>query len=264
MSERVTLSVVMIAKDEEERIGASLASVLCRLEDGSDFADEVLVVDTGSSDDTMDVARELGARVSELPFEGFGPTKQKALEMAGGDWILALAAAEIVPAPLREEIRRAIESAERNGYHVPRIAWFLGSEIRHGGWGRDSVLRLARRGHCRYDGALVHEKIEVDGPVGRLEAAIEHHGDPSFSRVLSKIDHYSTAAARKLADDPGRRTGAAAAFGHAWAKFWGMILIKQGWRDGIHGWLLAATSAYSSFLRYSKAELIRRGEDDCL
>ncbi|MCP4549852.1 MAG: glycosyltransferase family 2 protein [bacterium] len=260
--ERITLSVVMIVKDDGRRLRDSLASVFV---EGEDFADEVIVADTGSRDDTPDIAREMGARVIDLPFTGFGETKQRALDHATGDWVFALDSDEVISPALRTEIRRTITDTDKAGFIIPRISWFLGKRIRHGGWGQDEILRLFRREQGRYNDAPVHEKVIITGPAGRLDGHLEHNTDPYFPQYLAKIDRYSTLAARQIAADPKKRTGTWPALAHASSKFWRMLILKGGWRDGIHGLLLAVSSGYTGFMRYTKAELIRRGEADyCL
>lgn len=250
-----TLSVVMIARDEGWRIAQSLRS--------ASFADEVIVADTGSTDDTVKVAKAEGARVVSIPFGGFGPTKQAAINRAEGEWVLSLDADEVVSEALRREIERVIAApGQYQGFVLPRQAWFLGRAMQHGGWGRDEVLRLFRRERGRLTPVPVHERIEVDGPVGRLRHALEHHTDPFFTRYLAKIDRYSTLGAERLAADPRRRTGVLPALGHSASKFLSKLVIQQGWRDGAHGFLLAVSSAYASFLRYLKADFIRRGRGE--
>ncbi len=256
MAQQPTLSVVMIARDEGWRIRAALESV-------RDLADEILLGDNGSEDDTRAIDAKLGVRVLDVPFDGYGTTKQRVVDAATGDWILALDADEVIPPELAAEIRAAIaEPGAPAAFHLPRQAWFLGRRIRHGGWGRDEVLRLFRRGRGRYDDALVHEQIHVEGPTGRLTHFLQHHTDPSLPRYLAKIDRYSSLAARRLAADPSRHTGAGVGLVRGCTRLWGQLLLKGGWRDGLPGTILAVSSAYAVFLRYTKAELIRRGQTD--
>lgn len=247
-----TISVVIIAKDEAARIGATIESVR--------FAQEVIVADTGSSDGTAFVATELGARVVDLPFEGFGPTKQKAVQLAHGDWVLSLDADEVITVALALEILETVRNPlSLDGYWIPRRAWFLGKRIEHGRWGNDKVVRLYRRGKGRFSEDIVHEKILIDGKVGELKHAMDHHTDPSFPRYLAKIDRYSTLAAQKIADNPAKKTGVGPALLHALSTFLRIYMVRSGWREGVHGALLAASSTYSTFLRYLKADFIRKG-----
>lgn len=251
------LSVIIMARNEAARIADCLASV--------PFANEVIVADTGSTDATAEVARSHGARVEQVSFEGFGPTKQKALDLATGAWILSLDADERVTSELAKEIQAAIVAPDAaDGYFLPRRAWFLGRRIHHGGWGCDRVLRLFRRGHGRCSRDPVHERIEITGRVARFQHALDHHSDPTLRVHLAKIDRYSTLAAARIAADKTIRTGVGAALAHGGARFFKVYVYKSGWRDGIHGALLAASGAYSAFLRYAKADLIRRGAGETL
>lgn len=255
--ETPNLSVVIMARNEAARIAECLASVA--------FADERIVVDTGSSDATVEIARAQGVRVEQLTFEGFGATKQKALALARGDWILSLDADERVTPELATEMQAAIGAGETaDGYYLRRHAWFLGKRIYHGGWGRDRVLRLYRRGrgHCSRD--PVHERIEVSGRVGSLRHILDHHSDPTLRVHLAKIDRYSTLAAVRIAADRSKHTGVGPALVHGCARFFKVYVFKAGWRDGILGALLAASGAYSAFLRYAKADLIRKGKAEVL
>lgn len=254
-SEDPTISVVMIAKDEASRIGAALESVR--------FATEVIVADTGSSDGTAFIATEFGAKVIQLPFNGFGPTKQAALEHAHGDWVLSLDADEVVSVGLALEILKTTRAPESlDGYWLPRRAWFLGKRIEHGGWGKDEVVRLFRREKGRFTEDIVHEQVVVEGKLGRLAHILEHHTDPSFPRYLAKLDRYSTLAAEKIAANTSKRTGVGPALAHAFSTFLRIYATRGGWREGLHGALLAASSTYASFLRYIKADLIRRGQGE--
>ena len=247
-----SLSIVLIVKDEEARLGACLERL--------GFADEVIVADTDSSDGTVRLALDFGAKVVHLPFRGYGPTKQAAIEQAKGDWILSLDADEIISGDLANEILDAIASSKPfDGYRIPRHSRFLGREIRWGGWGRDKVLRLFKHGRGRFTPEPVHEKIIVRGPVGELRYSLEHNTDPSFPHYIKKIDRYSTLAAEKIIRKGGKG-GVVSAFAHAFAIFVRKYLFQMGWRDGLHGALLAVSTAYATFLRYIKAELIRRGE----
>ncbi len=255
--ERPALSVVIIARNEARRIGSCLDSVR--------FADERIVADTGSEDDTALVAEAHGARVISIPFTGFGPTKQQAIEKARGDWVLSLDADEQVSAALGDEILEAIRAGgASDGYILRRRAWFLGRRINHGGWGSDQVLRLFRRGRGRFSEDLVHERIAVAGPVGRLRHHLEHHSEATFAGYLAKIERYSTLAAEAIAADPEERAGVGPGLAHATARLIKMCVFRGGWRDGLHGALLAVSSAYSVFLRYVKADLIRKGRGDAV
>lgn len=247
-----TISVVIIAKDEADRIGDCLASV--------EFADESIVADTGSSDITPQIAKNAGATVFDLEFQGFGKTKQAAIEHANCDWILSIDADERVPEALQEEIQRVVsQPGATDGYQLPRLTWFLGKPIRHGGWYPDYQLRLFKRGKGRFSEAPVHEKVIVNGRVERLRNPLHHKTVESFSSYLAKIDHYSTLAAAKIAERSKRPPSLFTCFNHAWSIFIRNYFIKAGWLDGTHGALLAYSSSYAKFLKYMKARIIMKG-----
>ncbi|GBE29960.1 MAG TPA: glycosyltransferase family 2 protein [Bacteroidetes bacterium] len=251
---RPKLSIVIMARDEELNIVDCVKS--------ADFADEVIVVDTGSADDTRQLAAENRAIVKELAWHGFGLTKSKALEMGTGDWVLSLDADERIPPALAEEILTEIRSSKHDGFELPRRSFFLGHEMRHGGWDRDWVLRLMRHGQFKVTGDAVHEKIIVKGSFKRLYHPLDHHTNPTFAAYQAKIELYSTLAAIKIAKDKSRHAGVWAGVRHGLAAIIKKYLLQQGYRDGALGALLAVSTGYEKFLRYTKAGLIRKGMVD--
>jgi glycosyltransferase involved in cell wall biosynthesis len=255
-SNRPSLSVIVMVKDEALNIVDCLASC--------EFADEVIVVDTGSRDQTVDLARQNGIQVVELPWESFGATKAKALELATSDWVLSLDADERIPPALAEEILSKMAESDVSGYELPRRSFFLGHEMRHGGWDRDWVLRLMKREQFHVTGDAVHEKIIVAGPVNRLYHPLDHHTNPTFAGYLAKIDLYSTLAAQKIAADPQRSVGLFAGVRHGTAAVIKKYLLQRGYLDGTFGALLAISTGYEKFLRYTKAGLIRKGHGDTI
>ncbi len=259
------LSVVLIVKDEEAALPACLESV-------RDLADEIVVVDSGSKDATIAIARQYHARVLERPFEGFGRQKQFAIDQARGAWVLSIDADERVTPRLAEEIRRITSSpdADRppagtpggrsgpNGYEIRREVWFLGHRLRFGGMQRDRVLRLFRRGRARVTTSSVHERIELDGPIGRLRGALEHHTHRSVERYLEKANLYSSLAA---ADGRarGRRFHWWMHLRPAWEMLRRLVLLG-GILDGHAGFLYAGLSAYSAWLRAIKLRELEASE----
>ena len=248
-----SVSVVIMARDEAINIVDCLKSV--------EFADERIVVDTGSNDQTRELAQQQGATVVEMAWEGFGPTKAKALELATSEWVISLDADERITPALANEILKQIQNTNADGYEIPRRSFLLGHEMRYSGWGQDWVLRLIKRGSFRVTGDSVHERILVDGAVRRLHHPLDHHTNPTFASYLAKIDLYSTLAAEKIAADPNRTVGPLVGIGHALTAFGKKYFLQQGFRDGVYGTILAVSTAYEKFLRYTKAGLIRKGLD---
>ena len=241
---RATLSVVVVASNEASRIARCFAS--------ASFADERLLVDTGSTDDTMEIARAAGFRVEERPWQGFGPTKAAALAMATGDWVLLLDADEAVTPELRAEIEAVLIGgrAER-GFELCRRAFFLGRWMAHGGYYPDWVLRLVQRDAFEMSNDLVHERLRVDGAVGRLAGDIEHYTDRSLAEYLAKMVHYASLGAES-AHASGRRFALHQLVLRPPAIFLKRFVLKLGCLDGMQGFLLALLSAVHVTIKYAR------------
>ena len=246
-----TLSVILITRNEE----ANLADCLASLEG---IAEQIVVVDTNSSDRTLEIARNYGAVVGQpADWPGFGPQKNRALELATGDWVLSLDADERLTPALRSEILTAIHhSAHVDCFAIPRLSWYCGRFIRHSGWSPDYVDRLFRRGTARFSDDLVHERLIPTGPVATLENPMLHFSFMNFSQVLQKIDRYSTASAEQ-AFAKGRRSNPLKAMLHGIWAFIRTYFIRAGFLDGYEGLALAISNAEGSYYRYMKIWLIQ-------
>ena len=256
-----TLSVILITKNESANIDDCLASVA--------FADEWIVVDSQSSDDTVERARRFGAKVvTTTDWPGFGAQKQRALDLATGTWVLALDADERVSPELATSIRTAVAGAAHGStaveagegaaaYELSRLSRFGGRWIRHGDWYPDRVVRLFRRGRARFSDDRVHERVEVEGPIGRLAGDLLHHTMPTMDDALAKMNRYSSGrAADKVAAGQGGGLGPALVHG-LWAFLRGYVL-RRGFLDGAAGFIVAAYVAEGTYWRYLKmAELAR-------
>jgi glycosyltransferase involved in cell wall biosynthesis len=243
------LSVVVITRDEEDAIGAALESVR--------FADEVVVVDSGSTDRTVEIARSLGARVLVTnDWPGFGAQKNRALGEATRDWVLSIDADERVTPELREEIAAIVAGkGSHDAYELPRMSSYCGRFMRHGGWWPDRVTRLFRRGKARFSDDLVHERVVVDGSTGRLRGHLLHHAFEDLEEVLRKIDRYSTAGARMRHAAGGRGSLTRAIAHGAWA-FFRTYVLRAGFLDGRHGFMLAVSNAEGTYYRYLKLMML--------
>ncbi len=240
------LSVIVITRNEAAHIGDCLDSVA--------FADEIVVLDSGSTDDTCEIARARGARVEVSPdWPGFGPQKNRALDLATGDWVLSIDADERVPPELARAIRQAIETPAADAYRIARLSNFCGRWIRHSGWWPDYVLRLFKRGAARFNDVVVHERVvPADGRAPlRLEGHFQHYPYDNLDALITKINRYSSDAAAMMYAK-GRRTSVLGALGHSFWTFVRIYLIRRGFLDGRHGLVLAVTAASGSFFRYSK------------
>ncbi|NUO73898.1 MAG: glycosyltransferase family 2 protein [Frateuria sp.] len=246
-----TLSVIIIARNEARHIADCVRSAA--------FADEVIVLDSGSSDDTVDLARAAGARVFvDADWQGFGVQKNRALALATGDWVFSLDADERITPPLREQLAQAI--AEPRGhvaFFVNRHSSFCGQYMNHSGWYPDRVLRLFRRDAARFSNDLVHERVLADGPVGRLSGELLHESMRDLESALVKLDRYSSAGARDLKRRGARGSlGSAIAHG-AWA-FFRTYVLRRGFLDGALGFVLAVSIAEGTYYRYLKLWLLDR------
>jgi glycosyltransferase involved in cell wall biosynthesis len=239
------LSVVIVACNEADRIGVALASVA--------FADEVLVVDSGSIDDTVALAKASGARVVQTDWPGYVAQKNRALALATGDWILSIDADEEVSPELRGAIQGALaaDRAGVHGYRMNRLNLWFGVPIRHGDWYPDRRVRLVRRGRGRWGGEDPHDALEVDGPVEGLAGDIVHRSHRSLGEQLAKVDRYSRIAAASAKAAGRRARWVDLAVRPAWSFVRGYGL-RGGWRDGLPGLVIAAINALYVLLKYAR------------
>ena len=249
---RTRLSVIVITKNETDRLSRCLASAA--------FADEVVVVDSGSTDGTPALARRLGARVIETAdWPGFGPQKNRALDAARGDWVLSLDADEWLDDALAAQVRRVVEeeAAPAAGapvaYTLARLSSMCGRWMRHGDWYPDPVLRLFRRGAARFSDDLVHERVVVGpaGRVGHLDGHLLHASIASLDECLDKMNRYSAQRATQLRRR-GRRGGLRAAIGHGLWAFVRSYVLKRGFLDGRMGFVVAVSIAEGTYYSHLK------------
>jgi glycosyltransferase involved in cell wall biosynthesis len=243
------LSAVVITKNEAHRIERCLRSVA--------FADEIVVLDSGSTDATVEIARGLGARCElSADWPGFGPQKNRALALARGRWVLSIDADEVVDARLRDAIQAVLRSAQAaNGYWVRRSSSFCGVAIRHGDWRRDRVLRLFLRGRARFSDDVVHERVECPPPHGELDGLLLHDSVDSLADAAEKTERYARLGAQKLR--AAGRGGLASALVHGGWAFVRGYLLRLGFLDGGAGLRIAALNARGTYLRYRLAGLPR-------
>ncbi len=238
------LSVVIITRNEEANIGRCLDSVR--------FADEWIVIDSQSTDATCEIAQEKGARVCECDWEGYGPAKREGVARAEGEWVLALDADEVVSAPLAAQIRQVVNGTEGPvGYRFPRKTHFLSRWILHCGWYPDYQLRLFRRDRGNFTDDVVHEYVEVDGEVGMLTGDLLHYSDPNLEHYLEKFNRYTTIGAQE-AFAAGRRASTSDIVVRPVVSFLKHYVSKQGFRDGMEGFILSALSSMAVLVKYSK------------
>jgi hypothetical protein len=255
VKEKIHLSVAIIAKNEAQNLPACLESVR--------FAGQIVVVDSGSTDGTADIARTFGCQVYNEPWRGFGAQKQFAIDQCTHPWVLLLDADERVAAVTASMIKDIIdsESGQAAGYSFPRKNFFQGRWISHL-WGKDRVVRLFRNNLGRMTDARVHEAVEVEGPVKALEVPLEHYTESSLSKLLVKMDHYTTLGAQE-AFEKGKRASVWTAAFLSFFAFFQSYLLKRGFLDGVQGLTLSVAESVSKFFKYAKlSELSRAGKMD--
>ena len=248
-----TLSVTVIALNQEANLGPCLESVA--------FADEIVVVDTGSTDRTVEVARNYTDRIIEAPWQGFARTKNFALDQAGGDWVLSLDTDERVPSALREEIQAVVAAdGPLTGYRVPRKNHVGGRWVRRLGWYPDYTLRLFRRGRGRFREREVHEEVVVDGPVGLLKTPLEHYSYRDLGEYAARQERYARLAARELAR-AGRRPFPGELVWRPLFTFLRLFVLRRGFLEGSLGLSLSLHGSRYNFLKYYYLRQILREEE---
>ena len=245
----MTLSVSIIVKNGEPLIRRCVESVT--------WADEIIVVESGSSDNTAEICRALGAKVTQTPdFPGFGQQKNRALDRATGDWVLALDHDEWVTPALRAEIETVIAgTGDAMAYAIPRLSNFCGRDMRHSGWWPDPVIRLIRNGTGRFAEDHMHDRLVVKGKTGRLNHPLRHDPMPTLEDVLNKINGYSSAGAR-FNFEHGKRASLGKAIFHGWWAFMRTYFLHAGFLDGREGFMLSVSNAEGTYYRYLKLMLL--------
>jgi glycosyltransferase involved in cell wall biosynthesis len=238
------LSVTIITLNESDHIAAAI--------DSASWADEIIVVDSGSTDGTLDLARAKGATVATRAWSGYVDQKNYAAGLARHDWIFSLDADERIPAPLATEVREllAVEPSLR-GYRVPRVTFHFGRWMRTTDFYPDFQTRLYDRRAARWRGRHVHESVAVDGAVGQLQNELQHYSYRDLRDQLDRINLYSTLAARQM-HEAGRRANAFDLIVHPPAAFLRNYVLRRGFLDGTAGLTLSAVNAYSVFLKFAK------------
>ncbi|MBU2548899.1 MAG: glycosyltransferase family 2 protein [Proteobacteria bacterium] len=253
-----TLSVVIITLNEEANIRDCLESVV--------WADEIIVMDSGSTDRTVEICREYTDRVVFREWEGYSPQRNAVIGMARGDWVLSLDADERVTPELAVELRSLLarsDDAGPDGYWVPYKVFYRGRWLRHGGFYPDSTLRLHRLGRGGFGERAVHESLQIDGPIGRMRGHLEHHTYRSVSDYLDRMQIYTDLSAQEYLRQ-GRRTGPIRMSLRAAFTFFNMYVVKAGFLDGYEGFLMAVLYSVYTFTKYAKLkELAGDGPDRC-
>lgn len=243
-----SLAVVIVAKNEAARIAECVRS--------ASFADEVIVLDSGSTDRTAQIAEAEGARVVVTEWPGYGPQVARGFGLATSDWVLSLDADERIPPALQAEVREAIAAGAQDGFRVPRWSEFCGHVMHHGGWRPDRTLRLGRRALSGFTSDFLHAHMTVAGRIGELRESLVHHSYPDIHDVLEKLDRYSSGSARDM-HARGKSASLPKAIAHGLFAFVRTYLLKLGFLDGRHGLMLAIYNAEYAYYKYVKLMFIQ-------
>lgn len=243
------ISAVVITLDEESNIEDCLKSLA--------FADEIIVVDSGSSDGTVALARKYTDKVYSIQWTGFAAAKNFGIEKASHDWILSIDADERVSDALRNTIEN-LKNTEpaAAGFTLPRRTWYLSRWIRGGGWYPDRNIRLFNRKHGRFDDVAVHESVHLNGTVVPLHGDILHYSYRDIADHLDRINKYSNLSARIWFEKGRRANPAVMMFRPVW-EFFRSYVLRRGFRDGREGIILAMMHGYYVFLKYAKLREMR-------
>ena len=245
------LSIVIITKNESAHIGRCLESIK--------WADEIIVLDSGSEDDTVKQCLQYTDKVFETDWPGFGIQKQRAVSKAQGEWVMSIDADEMVTPELKLEIVQATIQAEYNAYQIPRLSTFCGQKIHHSGWWPDYTIRLFRRKLGQFTDDRVHETVRVEGKVGHLKNPLLHDTYINLEEMLDKMNNYSSLSAGMLYQK-GRRSSLGKAILRATWTFFRTYILRAGFLDRRYGLMLAISNAENTYYKYLKLlELQNRG-----
>jgi len=248
--QRARLSVVIITLNAATQLAECLASAA--------FADDIVILDSGSADDTRAIAARAGARVVAGDWPGFGVQKQRAVALAANDWVLCLDADERVSAPLRASILAALACTPSHmAWRMPRANRFMGRFLRHGEGYPDWSLRLFHRGHARWSDDPVHEKVLTDAAVGTLAGDLLHESAESLETYLAKQNRYTTLQAQALAARGERATWGRVAASPL-VRFFKFYVVKRGFLDGLPGLVHIAIGCFNSHVKYAKLRELNR------
>ena len=246
------ISVIIITKNESMNIRACLESVA--------WADEVIVVDSGSTDDTVAICKELGAQVYVHDWPGFGPQKNRALSYAKNEWVFSIDADERVTPELKTQLIKAMQTKNIDGFYVPRLSQFCGTFIRHSGWYPDYILRLFKKSQGRFSDDMVHERVIIKGAAKQLTSPLLHYTYLTKADVQRKTEQYAQAGALKMLGAGKKANILDAPIRAGWA-FIRTYCLRLGFLDGIAGWGIALMNAKTTYLKYCQLRELNLARD---
>ncbi len=241
----IKLSLVIIAFNEEKNLGKCLQAA-------AEVSDEIIIIDSNSTDRTQEIGLSYGAKVIQHPFENFVKQKNVAVDAATYDWILSIDADEVLSDELKHSILKIKENPEQDGYEMSRLTNYCGQWIRHCGWYPDVKLRVFNRLKARWTGHLIHEKIEMapGSSIGRLNGDLLHYSYHSISDHIRQADKYSAISAQEMYEKKKKATVFKLLFSPAF-KFFRDYFFKLGFLDGFYGFVICKISAHAAFLKYA-------------
>jgi len=235
------LSVIIITKDEADNIRACIESVK--------WSDEIIVVDSGSSDATVEICRKMGAQVHTLDWPGYGMQKNRALSYATRDWVFSIDADERVTPELQSQLIKAMRNESKAGFYIPRLSQFCGKFIRHSGWYPDYVLRLFKRNRGKFSDDVVHERVILEGTSGKLSSPLLHYSYLDKADVQRKTEQYAKAGAMQMFKNGKSSSAADAPLRAGWA-FFRTYFLHLGFLDGFAGLDIASMNARTTYMKY--------------
>jgi (heptosyl)LPS beta-1,4-glucosyltransferase len=236
------ISVIVITKDEEKNISNCLKSV--------EWADEIIVVDSESSDKTVELAKKFTEKIFIRTWEGYVPQKKYALGLASNDWVLSLDADERITEALKNEILN-LSLDNVSGYKIRRKNFLLKKEITSCGWEKDYQLRLLKKDKTSFSDRLVHEKFIVEGEVKTLSNPMIHYTFSSFTDYFNKINYYTSLKAQELFKKK-KKIGGWTIFSHSVSAFFAFFIIRKGFKDGVYGLIISSLHSVSTLMNYIK------------
>ncbi len=246
------ISAIIITKNESEHIARCIESIL--------WADEIIILDSGSTDDTVAICKQYTPHVFTTDWPGFGLQKQRALDKANGDWVFSIDADEYVTSELKQEIQKATQQKGVDGFDIPRLSSYCGKNIMHAGWWPDYTLRLFKRESGYFTDSPVHEKIIVQGTIQKFNYPILHEAFIDPDEVLHKVNSYSTLGAKKLLKAQKKTNLPSAIFRGFWS-FFRTYFLKLAILDGQHGLMLSISNAEGTYYKYLKLWLSQNQQE---
>ena len=247
-----TLTIIIAAKNEAHNISDCVES--------ASFADEVIVLDSGSTDGTQQLAEAAGAQVVATDWPGYGPQQSRGIELAKSDWVLSLDADERITPALKAEVLEAIRIARADGYRLPRLSSLCGNFINHGGWRPDYTLRLVKREKAGFTNHFLHAHMTVDGTKADLNESLIHYSYRDLDDVLEKLNRYASGNAKDL-DHKGVKGSFSKAIIHGLWAFVRTYFFRAGFLDGRYGFILAVYNAESTYYKYLKLLALQEARD---